>query len=171
MVQVVAETGREAGSRASRRLRREGSVPAILYGKTQEPLRLFVNAHDFETALSHRVTTGVLLDLSVEGSTVLVKLQDVQRHPVRRVLSHLDFLAVDAAEEMEATVEVLADGVELLISSIVVKGQPAMIPAVVRVSAADIAEEVVLAGGIQLPKGVVLVTAADTPVARLSEEG
>ncbi len=171
MVQVVAETGREAGSRASRRLRREGSVPAILYGKSQEPLQLFVNAHDFEVALNHRVTAGVLVDLQVGGSTVLVKLQDVQRHPVRRVLSHLDFLAVDAGEEMEATVEILAAGVELLLSAIAVKGRPASIPAAVTVSAADLEGGELLAGAVRLPKGVSLVTAADTPVARASEEG
>ncbi|MHB8188819.1 MAG: 50S ribosomal protein L25 [Ferrimicrobium sp.] len=170
MVKVVGEQGRAIGSAESRRLRRTGQVPAVLYGTSIDPMNLAVNAHDFQTALGHRVTPGTLMDLEVAGTVRLVKLQAVQRHPVRRDLSHLDFLAVAAGDSMEISVELSTTSAELQlrVASVVLRGTPAVLPSELVVDDSMAGEDgTIHARSLILPKGVQLVTEADTVVAKM----
>jgi large subunit ribosomal protein L25 len=170
VAKVVAVEGRTPGSAESRRWRRAGKLPAVLYGPGTAPRHLLVDAHEFVTALSNRVTPGSVLELEVGSTTLTVRLQEVQRHPVRRDLAHLDFLALDVREETEANVELVVDGEGILLeeASIVVRGKVRDLPAQLTIDLAlfDGAEEL-LAGQLPLPKGLVLVTDPDTVLARL----
>jgi large subunit ribosomal protein L25 len=92
------------GSRAARRLRREGLVPGVLYGGDGEPLHFAVDGRVLRNTLAH---SGAILEVSVDGSTgtpVLVK--DVQRHPVKGHAVHVDFLRVNMNETIHTTVTV-----------------------------------------------------------------
>ncbi len=90
------------GSRSTRRLRRSGNVPGVIYGGDGEPSHFAVDARILRNTLAH---SGAILDVSVDGGTaspVLVK--DVQRHPVRGDIMHVDFLRVNMNETIHTTV-------------------------------------------------------------------
>ena len=90
------------GSRATRRLRREGLVPGVVYGGGDTPLTFAVDARTLRAALAH---AGAVLDLTVDGgSTTPVIVKDVQNHPLRGEALHLDLLRVDMNQPIHATV-------------------------------------------------------------------
>ena len=90
------------GSRTARRLRRSGDVPGVIYGGDGEPSHFSVDARILRNTLAH---SGAILDISVDGGTsspVLVK--DLQRHPVRGDIMHVDFIRVNMNETIQTTV-------------------------------------------------------------------
>jgi large subunit ribosomal protein L25 len=90
------------GSRTARRLRRVGEVPGVIYGGDGEPSHFSVDARILRNTLAH---SGAILDISVDGgkaAPVLVK--DLQRHPVRGDIMHVDFLRVNMNETIHTTV-------------------------------------------------------------------
>jgi large subunit ribosomal protein L25 len=141
---LTAETGREPGSRASNRLRRTGKVPGVLYGLGMEPVRLAVEWSDLRRTL---VAGGLSspIRLRVEGHEHLTIVREMQRHPVRRDVTHIDFLAVDPDQPVSIEVPVVLVGLEpgddaadLAIAShvLTVTAKPAAIPAEITVDAA-----------------------------------
>jgi large subunit ribosomal protein L25 len=99
-----------AGSRAARRLRREGRVLGVVYGGGQDPLGFDADARDLRIALSG---SGAVLDLSVDGAKATpVVLKEAQRHPVRGETIHVDLLRVRLDEEIGAVVPLELTGVE-----------------------------------------------------------
>jgi large subunit ribosomal protein L25 len=90
------------GSRFTRRLRREGFVPGVVYGGDDEPLTFSVNGRTLRSALAH---AGSVLDLAVDGGTATpVIVKDVQNHPVRGEAIHVDLLRVDMNTPIHAVV-------------------------------------------------------------------
>src|SRR4051794_14471048 len=90
------------GSRATRRLRRHGLVPGVIYGGGEDPLTFAVDARTLRNTLAH---SGAVLEISLDGGTgtpVIVK--DVQNHPVRGNALHIDFLRVRMDETIHSTV-------------------------------------------------------------------
>src|SRR4051812_43624441 len=82
-----------SNSRATRRLRREGRVPGVLYGRGEAPLSFSVDARELRHALH---AAGAVLELSGDGeSATAAVLKDAQRHPVRGQVLHIDLLRVD----------------------------------------------------------------------------
>jgi large subunit ribosomal protein L25 len=98
------------GSRATRRLRREGLVPGVVYGGGDEPLTFAVDGRTLRAALAHG---GAVLDLKVDGgATTPVIVKDVQNHPVRGEALHLDLLRVDMNQPIQSTVVLELTGTE-----------------------------------------------------------
>ena len=91
---LVAQIRNEFGKGASRRSRRAGNVPAVLYGKGLETTHLDVPAH--ELFLIARSAKKALVNLEIDGKRQLVRIQEVQKHAVTRVLLHADFQIVEA---------------------------------------------------------------------------
>src|SRR3954447_13718787 len=90
---LTIEPRESSHSRATRRLRREGRVPGVLYGHGDEPLSFSVDARELRHALHG---AGAVLELSGDGtSTTAAVLKDAQRHPVRGEVMHVDLLRVD----------------------------------------------------------------------------
>src|SRR3954452_4488038 len=99
-----------AHSRETRRLRRAGQVPGVLYGGAEEPLAFAVNERTLRHALAAK---GAVLELTVDGgSGSPAVLKDAQRHPVRGDLMHVDLLRVDLNVAIQATVSVELVGEE-----------------------------------------------------------
>ena len=94
------------GSRANRRLRREGRVPGILYGGDGEPVAFSVDNRELRHALN---SAGAVVELSLGGETANAVLKDFQRHPVRGDMMHVDFLRVrmDVAIQAPVVLELL----------------------------------------------------------------
>jgi large subunit ribosomal protein L25 len=108
---LAVEERPERGSRATRRLRRAGYVPGIVYGGSDGDCISFkVGARDLRTAL---VAGSAVLDLEVAGGKALpVIVKDQQRHPVRDEIMHLDLLEVRLDEKIQSTVAVDLEGAE-----------------------------------------------------------
>ena len=94
------------GSRANRRLRREGRVPAVLYGGDAEPVALSVDARELRHALHG---SGAVLEIAVDGETQNAVVKDTQVHPVRHEAIHIDFVRVrmDVAIHSIVTLELV----------------------------------------------------------------
>jgi large subunit ribosomal protein L25 len=103
-------TPREPGhSRATRRLRRQGSVPGVLYGGGDEPVAFQVDERVLRHALAAR---GAVLELSIGGDTTPAVLKDSQHHPVRGETLHVDFLRVRLDVAIQSTVPLELTGTE-----------------------------------------------------------
>ena len=114
-VTLRASTTREHGSRNSRRLRTSGSIPGVVYGHGQSPLAISVDAKAFRTAVSGEQGLNSLIDLDADGKKYLVMAREIQRHPVRGTVSHIDFQIIDPNELVVAEVplHLIGDAVEV----------------------------------------------------------
>jgi large subunit ribosomal protein L25 len=100
----------EFGSRVTRRLRKTGKVPGVVYGASDGSCVSFAaDARELRRVL---VGAGALIDLNVDGDTRPVILKDIQQHPVRGELMHVDFVQVRLDEKIQTTVALHAEGGE-----------------------------------------------------------
>jgi large subunit ribosomal protein L25 len=96
------------GSRTARRLRRSGEVPGVIYGGDGEPSHFSVDARILRNTLAH---SGAILDISVDGgASAPVLVKELQRHPVRGDIMHVDFIRVNMNETIQTTVVVELTG-------------------------------------------------------------
>ena len=106
-VSLRAQSGRTVGSRESRRIRRAGNVPAVVYGRDVDPIPVAVDAHDLYVALHTEAGTNALINLEVEGGdTLLTMARVVDRHPFRNEYRHIDFVTVSRDETVVADVAI-----------------------------------------------------------------
>ena len=101
---VHAETRTVQGTGASRRLRRSGRVPAILYGGASEPVQLSIDHNEMLRHLEHEAFYSHILSIDVDGKTENAVLKDLQRHPAKAQILHADFMRVVAGQAMRMTV-------------------------------------------------------------------
>ncbi|MEA3076410.1 MAG: large subunit ribosomal protein [Actinomycetota bacterium] len=165
-IQLVAETGRPSGTRASKRLRREGKIPAVVYGHGSDPIAIAVDARDLRHALNTDAGVNALVNLSIEGNSLLTMARVLQRHPVRQTVTHVDFQIVNRDEVVTADVAISLVGeatdihnndgvVEQALFSLSVHAKPGAIPPHIEVdiSALKIGDAIRV-GDVQLPAGV-----------------
>ena len=162
---LTAEVRTETGKGASRRARRAGQIPAVLYGHGADPKHLLLPGHDFAAVLRHSGTNAVLtLDIDGEESLALTKALDI--HPIRRNIQHADLLVVRRGEKVTVEVNVVVEGeavpgtlVTQETSTIEIESDVQAIPEqlTVSVEGADIGTQFT-AGTVPLPDGVVLVS-------------
>ena len=99
------------GSRSSRRLRRDGKVPGVLYGLGQDPEIFSVDYGDLRGALTTEAGLNALIQLSINGTNQLSILKTLQRHPVKDEVIHVDFVRVDPNQEIAVEVPIVLEGV------------------------------------------------------------
>lgn len=97
-VSIAAEPRSDFGKGASRRLRRAGRIPAVIYGQGSELVHVSLPGHELELALRK---PRVVLEVTGAQGTTIVKPRDVQRDPVRRTLEHVDLVVITAAEAQQ----------------------------------------------------------------------
>lgn len=98
--QVNAQTRQDQGKGASRRLRRAGQLPAIVYGAGKEPLPIAVRHSEMLRHLEHESFYSHILTLNLDGKTEQVVLKDLQRHPAKPLIMHADFMRVSDTEKI-----------------------------------------------------------------------
>jgi large subunit ribosomal protein L25 len=103
---LAAENRSDAGKGAARRLRASGRVPAVLYGHGTKPQHLSVDARQFSQALRTDAGANVLISLEVGRDQHLALAREIQRHPVRGDLIHVDFIQVRRGEKVHVQVPV-----------------------------------------------------------------
>ena len=113
MADLVLNTEKKTtiGSRSSRRLRRGGKVPGVLYGLGQDPEIFSVDYGDLRGALTTDAGLNALIQLSVNGTNQLSILKSLQRHPVKDEVIHVDFVRVDPNQELAVEVPIILEGV------------------------------------------------------------
>src|SRR6185437_695875 len=160
-VQVRTETGKGA----SRRARREGWIPAVLYGHGADPQHLALPGHDFAAVLRHSGTNAVLT-LDIEGKEELALTKALDIHPIRRTIQHADLLVVRRGEKVVVEVRVIIEGdaapgtlVTQETSTIEVEADAMSIPEQLTVSVEGTEPGTQFtAGQVTLPKGVNLIS-------------
>ncbi|MFD6351021.1 50S ribosomal protein L25/general stress protein Ctc [Nocardia tengchongensis] len=153
----------EFGKGAARRTRRDGNVPAVLYGHNEEPQHLAVSARAFAAILREHGTNAVL-ELDINGTKQLALTKSVVVHPIRRYIEHADLLIVRRGEKVTADVNVAIVGdaasgtlVTQEATTLSIEAEALHIPESIEVSIEGVeAGTQILAGGIELPKGVTL---------------
>ena len=163
---VKAQTGREHGTRPSRRLRRTGRVPAVVYGMGAQPVTVSVDQTDLRVALTTEAGLNALITLDIDGGRQLSIIKDLQRHPVRREVLHVDFLRIDPDREVEVDVPLTLIGeakkvtqasgmVDQVMHHLPLLAKPADIPTEVTADVSDLEVGSSLrVSDIELPPGV-----------------
>jgi large subunit ribosomal protein L25 len=104
--EITAERRADQGKGASRRLRRAGKVPAVIYGAGAPAENIEFDHLKLSLAARNEWFSSAILDLLVEGNRQKVLLRDVQKHPVKPQLLHLDFLRVDESKPVRVYVSI-----------------------------------------------------------------
>ena len=171
-----AESGRETGSAAARRLRREDRIPAVVYGMGMEPLSVSVARPELRVAVSGAAGMNTILDLTVDGAVYPSIIKDVQRHPVRQNITHVDFIQIDLSSEITVSVPVRMEGeakavqdenglVDLARTEIDVSTTPRNIPDEIVVDVTEMTMETTITlGEIEVPAGVTITGDEELPV-------
>jgi len=107
---LTATSGRATGSANARRERTTDSIPAVVYGLGMEPVSISVERRDLRQALSGSAGMNTILDLTVDGTVYPAIIKDLQRHPVRRTVQHVDFIQINLNEEIVVSVPVRMEG-------------------------------------------------------------
>ncbi|MFE3191773.1 50S ribosomal protein L25/general stress protein Ctc [Nocardia sp. NPDC059240] len=160
---IEATVRTEFGKGAARRTRRDGNVPAVLYGHNEEPQHLSVNAQAFAAILREHGTNAVL-NLDIAGKKQLALTKSVVVHPIRRYIEHADLLIVRRGEKVTADVSIVltgdaASGTLVQQDTIVlsIEVEALHIPESIEISIEGVeAGTQILAGSIALPKGATL---------------
>jgi large subunit ribosomal protein L25 len=184
-ITLDAEVGRPTGSSDTRRLREEGKIPGVIYGQGIESLPVAVDGKAFRHALSGEQGLNTLLDLVAGKKHYLVLAREIQRHPVRGTVNHVDFQVVSRTQgvEVEVPLEVVGDAVEVRhhdwevdqqLFSVHVRAQPDKIPASITVDISELqVGGAIRIGDLALPEGVeatqdALTTVIGTHAARVA---
>jgi large subunit ribosomal protein L25 len=111
-IELQAATRTGTGNGPARALRREGRVPAILYGPADKPQMLSVGTHDFEDIIKEGNVGHSIFNLVIDGGkeTKAAMVKELQTHPVDHGLVHIDFYAVDMARKVRVNVPVATTG-------------------------------------------------------------
>ena len=176
------ELREDFGKGAARRLRAESRVPAVLYGHGEAPLHLSLPGH--ETALAARNPNALLQLQLADGTSHLALIKEVQRHPLKRSLNHLDLIIVKKGEKVEVEIPVVLTGEPVSPSIAVVD----LLTLTLSVDALNVPEQVeidgegtedgfqVFAGDVKLPGDAELINDPEILVVsvalpRVEEEG
>ena len=165
----------EFGKGASRRARRDGLVPAVIYGHGEKPQHITLPARELGVALKQ---SNVLLDISIDGKTELTLPKAIVRHPLKQILEHVDLVLVRRGEKVVVSVPVHAigehdrDGIlEHVHNSIEVRVEATAIPSFLEISIEGMhSGESRYASDVKLPAGVELESDPKTIVVHLSEK-
>ncbi len=107
---VTATTDRELGSAPSRRLRNEGRIPAVVYGKGGDTVSVSIGYSDLREAVQGELGLNTVFTLSYDGTEEQVIIQDLQRDPIKRWVSHVDLLRVSPDKPIKVSVPVNLSG-------------------------------------------------------------
>ena len=101
----------ESGKGASRKIRMAGSIPGVIYGPGRQPQSLTVNARETERLLQHIAAGSTVIELNLNNSVARTLIREIQRHPFKRNILHIDFQELVAGETVEVRCPIVYVGV------------------------------------------------------------
>jgi large subunit ribosomal protein L25 len=170
---LSATTRSGTGKGAARTLRRNGQVPGVIYGHNREAQPIAVNTREFSRLLERITAASTVIELSLDGKVARTLIREIQRHPYKPELLHVDFQELVAGETVTVKVPLVytgtADGVrngggilDTVLFELEVEADPANIPSTISIDVTPLGIGRSLhARDISLPAGVTLVTDAD----------
>ncbi|MBV8142569.1 MAG: 50S ribosomal protein L25/general stress protein Ctc [Verrucomicrobia bacterium] len=180
-VKLKAQKRSVLGRNAVKKIKKEGLVPGIVYGSQSEPMPLQVEARELANVLAHASSEHVLVELEIadgsQSTNRLALIQEVQHHPLRRELLHVDFHAVSRTEKIISEVPIEAFGealgvrtfgglLEYSLRTLEVECFPQDLPDIVRIDVTNLnIGESLHVRDIPLPPGVEAITDGDLTVA------
>ncbi|MFW0784577.1 50S ribosomal protein L25/general stress protein Ctc [Gordonia sp. CPCC 206044] len=169
-------TRTEKGKGAARRARREGQVPAVLYGHGSDPQHLNLPARDL-AAILRANGTNAIIDLDIEGTSQLALTKQIDVHPIRNYIEHVDLLVIRRGEKVTVEVYVVVEGdaaagtlVVQDASYVEIEADALSIPEQLVVSVEGVAAGTAIhASDLDLPAGVELVSDPDLLIVAINE--
>jgi large subunit ribosomal protein L25 len=174
-------TARDAvGKGAARTLRSKGEIPAVIYGHGREPLPLSLNARDLDKLLGHIQAESTVIEVTVGSTTAKTLIREIQRHPIRRQILHVDFQALVAGEKVTVSIPIvltgIAEGVRLeggvldqTLRELEIEVDPSDIPDHVELDVTNmVIGDSLHVSDIKVPEGVAVVDDPETSVAVLA---
>jgi len=137
--QLSAEARNETGKGVARKLRSAGRIPGVIYGHAREAQGLSINARELDRLLGNIAAESTVVELNVDGITTNTLIREIQRHPFKRQILHVDFQELVAGEKVAVHVPLVFVGtpegvrlsgamLEQVIHSIDIRVDPANIP-------------------------------------------
>jgi large subunit ribosomal protein L25 len=173
---LSATTRADTGKGVARKLRAAGEVPAVIYGHNRTAQSLTLNARDLDRLLARISAANTVVELSLGGGTSRTLIREIQRHPVRRTVLHVDFQELVAGETVTVKVPLIlvgtADGVrngggvlDQVLYSLEIECDPASMPnhIDVDVSAVGVGESLHVRD-LVLPQGITVLDDVDASV-------
>ena len=173
---LAVTTRTEKGKGAARRARLAGNVPAVLYGHGTDPQHLNLPARDFAAILRNNGTNAVL-DLDIEGTSQLALTKQIDIHPIRNYIEHVDLLVIKRGEKVTVEVTIVVEGdaapgtlVTQDANTVEIEADALSIPEqiVVDVEGKEVGTSV-HASDLVLPQGVELITDPETLIVAVNE--
>ncbi len=172
-----------SGTTASKRLRREGIVPAVVYGSKQREYMIQVDAKEFGNIFREQSSSNFLVNLEIDGAeekTKLAMVQDVQQNPLNGSFIHIDFHAVNENETVHASVPITLTGesagvkggglLDQLLHSIDVECRPADLPERIEYDVTELnVNESIHISDLVIPEGVTIGMDGEVVVANCNE--
>jgi len=178
---LKAETRQRTGSGVLKKMRREGSLPSVVYGKGSENMNIKVDTKTLTDMLAHSSSTSILIDLEIDGGAPQTAfLQSTQRNALSGELVHADFLAVTKGMKISATIPVEVHGepvgvksggiIEQLIRDLEITCSPKDLPERIdaNIEHLEVGDSLTI-GDLDIPEGVEVHLAADVLVAIVNE--
>jgi large subunit ribosomal protein L25 len=109
-VSLSADSRDLKGKGAARTLRSQGQIPAVIYGHGRDPQSLALNARDLDKLLSHIQAESTVIEVTVGGHTAKTLIREIQRHPIKRQILHVDFQALVAGEKVVVSIPIVLTG-------------------------------------------------------------
>lgn len=164
-ITLASEPRTELGSGPSGRLRKTGKVPAVVYGLGTDPVSISVPARELAHVLAGESGANTLINLDVDGESVLTLARQIHRHPTRGEFVHVDFVRISRDVSVNADIPVNLNGepkgvkdgglLEQLMFNLTIEAKPGNIPVSIEfdITHLEIGEQI-LVSGLPLPDGV-----------------
>ncbi len=108
---LSASVRAETGKGAARKIRQAGNIPAVIYGHGREPQSLTLNTRDTDKLLKTIAISSTVIELGIDGQTARTLIREVQRHPFKRTITHIDFQELVAGETVSVQIPIVYVGV------------------------------------------------------------
>ncbi|MCY7397001.1 MAG: 50S ribosomal protein L25/general stress protein Ctc [Nocardioides sp.] len=174
---IATEARTEFGKGAARRIRRADKIPAVIYGHGNDPIHIVLPGHATMMAIKHG-GANALLDLDIDGSSQLALTKDLQIDPIRRVIEHIDFVAVRRGEKVtvQVPVQLVGDAAPETVvvtdtTEIELEAEAQNIPEHIEVSIEGLQPGTqILASDLTLPQGSTLLLDPETLIVNVTQQ-
>ena len=173
---LSAEVRSDRGKGVARKLRAAGRIPGVIYGHAREATALSLVARDFDKLLQHIVAASTVVDLTLKGATTKTLIREIQRHPFKKQILHVDFQELVAGEKVTIEVPLVFVGIpegvrlsgallEQIMHSIEVFADPTKIPNHIDVDVTNLAMGHSLhVRDLNLPEGIEVLSDEDATI-------
>jgi large subunit ribosomal protein L25 len=171
-----ASTREGTGKGVAHKLRAQGKVPGVIYGHARAPQSLVLDNRELERLLEKIAAASTVIDLSIDGTPRRTLIREIQRHPLRPGIVHIDFMELVAGEMVNVRVRIAFEGTpagvrsdggifEETLHEVEIEADPANIPDRIVVDVTDLViGHSMHVSDIKLPEGVTLVTDASVTI-------